>query len=77
MIGVLVDGALEAVHAVGQDPEEAVENRVPLLGVDRLGQFHRASDVREEHGHLLALALEGVLALEDLVGQVLRGVVTG
>ncbi len=75
--GVLVDRALEAVHAVRQDLEEAVEDPVPLLGVDLLGQLHRALDVGEEHRHLLALALQGGLGLEDLVGQVLRGVVAG
>ncbi len=75
--GVLVDRSLEAVDAVGQDPEEAIEDPVPLLGVDLLGQLHRALDVGEEHRHLLALALQGRLALEDLVGQVLRGVVAG
>ena len=75
--GVLVDRALEAVDAVGQDLEEAVEDPVPLLGVDLLGQLHRALHVGEEHGDLLALALEGGLALEDLVGEVLGGVVAG
>ena len=56
--GVLVDRALEAVHAVGEDLEEALEDRVPLLGVDLLGELHRALHVGEEHRHLLALALE-------------------
>jgi hypothetical protein len=65
---VLVDRALEAVHAVGQDLEEAVQDPVPLLGVHLLGQLHRALHVGEENGDLLALALQGGLALEDLVG---------
>jgi hypothetical protein len=34
---VLVDRPLEAVHAVGQDLEKAIEDRVPLLGIDLLG----------------------------------------
>jgi hypothetical protein len=34
---VLVDRPLEAVNAVGQDPEKTVENAVPLLGIDLLG----------------------------------------
>jgi hypothetical protein len=75
--GVLVDGALEAVDAVRQDLEEAVEDAVPLLGVHLLGQLQGALHVSEEHGHLLALALERRLALEDLLGQVLGGVVAG
>ena len=75
--GVLVDRALEAVHAVGQDLEEALQDAVPLLGIELLRQLHRALHVGEEHGHLLALALQGGLRLEDLVGQVLRGVGAG
>jgi hypothetical protein len=74
---VLVDRPLEAVHAVGQDLEEAIEDAMPLLGVDALSQLHRALDVGEEHRHLLALALQRGLALEDLVGQVLGRVVAG
>ena len=31
---VLVHAPLEPVHAVGQDLEEAIENHVPLLGID-------------------------------------------
>jgi hypothetical protein len=72
--GVLVDGALEAVHAVGQDLEEAVEDPVPRLGIDSLGELHRALHVREHHRHLLALALESGLRVQDLVGEVLGGV---
>ena len=54
--GVLVDGALEAVHALGEDREEAIHDLVPLLRVELLGELHRALHVGEEHGHLLALA---------------------
>ena len=71
---VLVDGPFVAMHPLRQDLEEAVEDAVPLLGVDLLGQLHRALHVGEEDGHLLALALQGGLRLEDLVGEVLRGV---
>ena len=71
---VLVDRPLEEVHALGQDLEEAVENAVPLLGVELVRQLHRALHVGEQHRHLLALALQGGLRLEDLVGEVLRGV---
>ena len=56
--GVLVDGALEAVHAVREDLEESLEDRVPLLGSDLLGELHRALHVGEQHRHLLALAFE-------------------
>ena len=56
--GVLVHHAFEAVYAVGQDLEEAVEDGVPGLGVDAPGQLHRALHVGEQHRDLLALALE-------------------
>ena len=59
--GVLVHRALEAMDAVGEDREEAVEDLVPLFGIELLGQIHRALHVGEEHGHLLALAFEGGL----------------
>ena len=55
--GEFVDGALEAVHLVGEDREEALHDLAPLLGVVLLGQVHRALDVGEEHGDLLALAV--------------------
>ncbi len=54
--GELVDGALEAVHGVGEGREEALHDRVPLLGVLLLGQVHRSLDVGKEDGDLLALA---------------------
>jgi hypothetical protein len=66
--GVLIDRALEAVDTVRQDREEAVENRVPGLGVDALCEIHGALEVHEQHGHELALALERALGGEDLVG---------
>jgi hypothetical protein len=56
--GVLVDGAFEAVHAVGEDLEEALEDAMPRLGIELLGELRRALHVGEEHGDLLALAFE-------------------
>ena len=55
--GELVDGALEAVHGLGQDREEALHDLAPLLRVLLLGQVHRAADVGEQHRHLLALGV--------------------
>ena len=54
--------------------EHGVEELPRLLGVAVGEQFHRALEVGEEHRHLLALALEGSLGGEDLLGEVLRGV---
>ena len=72
--GVLIDGPLEAVHAVGEDLEEAVEDAVPLLRVDPLRQLHRALHVGEQHRDPLALPLEYRARLEDLLDEVLRRV---
>ena len=55
--GELVDRALEAVDARGEDGEEAVHDRLPRLGVELLGQLHRALDVGEQDRDLLALAV--------------------
>ena len=60
--GELVDRALEAMHAVGEDREEAIEDLVPLFGIELLGELHRALHVGEQHGDLLAFAFEGGLA---------------
>ena len=54
--GVLIHRTLEAVHAVGEELEEAIHDLVPVLGVEPLGELHGALDVGEEHGHLLQLA---------------------
>ncbi len=39
-------------------------------GVEVLGELHRALHVGEQHGHLLALAGQGVARGEDLLGEV-------
>ena len=69
--GVLVDGPLEAVDAVGEDLEEAVEYAVPFFRINLLRQLHRALHVGEQHGDLLALAFEAD-GLRS-VGQVFGG----
>ena len=74
---VLVHRSLEAVDTFGQDREEALQDRVPDLGVQPLRQIHRALHVREQHRDLLALPLESGPRLEDLVGEVLGGVGAG
>ena len=65
------------MHAVGEDLEEAVEDAVPLLGVDLLGQFHGAFHVGKQRGDLFAFAFEGGLRVQDLVGEVLGCVAAG
>src|SRR5262249_7185702 len=71
---VLVYRALEAVHTLGEDREEAVHDAVPFLGVEALRELHRPLHVGEQHRHLLALTLEHAAGAEDLLAEVLRGV---
>ncbi len=56
--GVLVDRALEAVNALGQNLEEAVEDGMPLFGARLLRELHRTLDVGEHDRHLFSLAFE-------------------
>ena len=46
-----------------------IEQLARLLRIAVGEQLHRALEVGEEHGHLLALALEGGLGREDLLGE--------
>jgi hypothetical protein len=72
--GVLVDRPLVSVDAAGEDPEQAIEQAVPLLGIDALGQLHGAHHVGEEDGDQLALAPERALRREDLLDEMPRRV---
>src|SRR5215470_10644382 len=71
---VLVDGPLVTVNAAREDPEQAIEETMPFLGVDALRELHRAHDVGEEDGDQLALAPERALGCEDLLGEMSRRV---
>ena len=73
----LVDGALVAVDGLHHPLEHGVEELARLLGIAVGEQLHRALEVGEEHGDLLALALERALRGEDLLGEVLGGVGLG
>ncbi len=67
----LVDRALVAVDLAHRQLEEAVEQRVHALGPDPLGERRGVGDVAEQHGDLLALALQGRARGQDALGQVL------
>ena len=54
----LVDGALVAVDGLHHALEDRVEELAGLLGIAVGEQLHRALEIGEEHGDLLALALE-------------------
>jgi hypothetical protein len=75
--GVLVDRALEAVHALGEELQEAVPDPVPFLRVELLGEIHRPLHVGEQDGYLLALPLQRSARGEDFFRQVTRGVGQG
>src|SRR5262249_1027075 len=74
---VLVHRTLEAVNAVGEDPEETVHNPVPVLGTQLSGQLHGPLHVREEHRYLLPLPFESGAGRQDLLGQAFRSVGRG
>ena len=73
----LVHGALVAVDGLHHAFEHGVEELLRILGVAVGKQLHRALDIGEQHGDLLALTLEGCPGGEDLVGKVLGRVSSG
>ncbi len=73
----LVDGALVAVDRLHHPLEHGIEELARLLGIAVGEQLHGALEVGEEHGHLLALALEGGLGGQNLLREVLGGVRLG
>ena len=70
----LVDRALVAVDGLYHALEDGVEELPGLLGVPVGQQLHGPLEVSEKYRDLLALAFEGGLGGEDLLGEVLRGV---
>ena len=62
------------MDAVSQNLGEPIHDPVQLLGIESLREAGRALHIGEQHRHLFALALQGGLRLEDLVGEVLGGV---
>jgi len=69
--GELVDRALEPVNAVGNDLEEVLDDTKPLLGIEPFREVHRALDIGEQDGDVLALAFQRGTCLANLVGEVL------
>src|SRR5262245_50548753 len=62
---------MDGFHHVLKD---GVQELARLLGIALGEQFHRALEVGEEHRDLFALALEGRLGGEDLLGEVLGSI---
>src|SRR5262245_5494856 len=73
----LIDGALVVMDRFHHPFEDRVEKLAGLLGISVDEQLHGALEVGEKHRDLLALALEGSLGGEDLLGEVLGGVAVG
>ncbi len=70
----LVDSALVAVHGFHHSIEDGVEELARLLGIAVGEELHRPLEIGEEHGDLLALAFQGGLGGEDLLGEVFGGI---
>jgi len=70
----LIHGALVVMDGVHHQCEHGIEELARLLGVAVGEELHGALEVGEEDGDLLALAFEGGLGSEDLLGEMLRGV---
>jgi hypothetical protein len=70
----LINGPLIAMYRGHHALEHRVEERARLLRIAVSQQLHRAFEIGEEHRDLLALAFQGGLGGEDLLGQILRGV---
>ena len=73
----LVDRAFVAVDGLHHPFEDGIQKLPGLFGVPVGQQLHRALEVREKHGHLLAFAFEGDLERENLRGEMARGVGLG
>jgi hypothetical protein len=73
----LVDGALVPVDRLHHPLEDRVEELPRVLGVTVGEQLHRALQIGEQHGDLLALALQRALRRKDLLREVLGGVGLG
>jgi hypothetical protein len=70
----LVDGALVAVHGIHHSLKHGIQDLARLLGVPVGEQLHRALEIGEEHGHLLALTFQRNSGREDLIGEMLGSV---
>ena len=73
----LVHGALVPVDGLQHALEDRVEQVPRVLGITVGQELHRALEVGEEDGHLLALALERRARREDLLDEVPRRVGAG
>jgi hypothetical protein len=72
-----IHGALVAMDCLNHAFEHRVEELLRVLRVAVSKQLHRALDIREQHGDLLPLTLEGCPGGENLIGKMLGCVILG
>jgi hypothetical protein len=68
----VVDSALVSVNSLHHPLHHSIEQSSGFLRVAVGQEFHRALQICEENGYLLAFAFEGALRGSDLLGKVLR-----
>ena len=62
------------MHGLHHESQDRVQQAARILRIAVGEELHRALQVGEQHGHLLALALQGGPGREDLLGEVRRRV---
>ena len=73
----LVDGALVPVHGRHHELDHRIEDLARVLGIAVGEELHRALQIGEQHGDLLAFPLDGGLRGEDLLREVAGRVALG
>jgi hypothetical protein len=70
----LVDRAFIVVHGLDHPLQHRIEQAPRVLRIAIGQELHRALEVREQDGHMLALSLQRVLGGADTLGQMRRRV---
>jgi hypothetical protein len=70
----LIDDAFVGVDGFHHQLDDGIEQASGVFGIAVHQELHRALDVGEQHGNLLALALHRAARGEDTIGQVMRRV---
>ena len=73
----LIHRALVVMDGLHHPLQDRIEESPRLLGVPVGEELHRALEVGEQHGHVLAFAFESTLGGQDLLGEVLWSVGIG
>ena len=70
----VVHRPLVAMHSFHHPLDYRIEQSSGFLRVAVCQEFHRALEVSEQHGDLLAFAFQGAFGRQDLLGKMLRSV---